>query len=258
MRINKLDHQTIIRMSPDVLETLTNSFEENLVTKVVARAKTNDAQRQVIRTIKRGYKEIKKNAPFPTWDLLGGAYPDFMNRLELDIECGEVIKDKEEEQKKKFEKISDNLPASFTQEDLDNNNANKLPPMLRIKELEAKNKRLSDKNKELEEENKQLKNAPPAQKEDDEVKRLTQEKEEMTIELLMPIFYNKEQDVREFLEKIDCRPDTEITDTVHEWVKARKISEKSKGRALWSILHAAKYYSSTESNWNTALRNHPK
>lgn len=91
-----------------------------------------------------------------------------------------------------------------------------------------------------------------------EVNRLTQEKEEMTIELLMPIFYNKEQDVREFLEKIDGRPDTEITDTVHEWVKARKISEKSKGRALWSILHAAKYYSSTESNWNTALRNHPK
>ncbi len=125
-------------------------------------------------------------------------------------------------------------------------------------QLNEESARLKEHVKELEEENKLLKNTSPTQKEDDEVKRLTQEKEEMTIELLMPIFYNKEQDVREFLEKIDGRPDTEITDTVHDFMKARKISEKSKGRALWSVLHAAKYYSSTESNWNTALRNHPK
>ncbi len=112
--------------------------------------------------------------------------------------------------------------------------------------------------KELEEENKQLKNAPHAQIEDDEVKRLTQEKEKMTIELLLPVFYNIEQDVKEFLNKIHDRQDTEIIDTVCEFLKARKISDKSKGRPLWRVLHAAKYYRATEANWNTALKNHPK
>lgn len=128
----------------------------------------------------------------------------------------------------------------------------------RFEELEAENKRLSEKNKELEEENKQLKNAPHAQIEDDEVKRLTQEKEKMTIELLLPVFYNIEQDVKEFLNKIHDRQDTEIIDTVCEFLKARKISDKSKGRPLWRVLHAAKYYRATEANWNTALKNHPK
>lgn len=131
----------------------------------------------------------------------------------------------------------------------------------RIKELESENEQLKEKNEELEAENQQLRNTPsvPSDIEQlkDEVKRLTQEKEEMIIELIMPIFYNNEQDVSDFLQKINGRPNTEITDTVFDLLKARKISDKSKGRPLWMILHAAKLYSATEQNWNAAIRTHP-
>ena len=91
----------------------------------------------------------------------------------------------------------------------------------------------------------------------DEEASAKKEKEDMIIELLIPIFYNNENDVKDFLNLINDRPDTEITDIVYKWVKERKISDKSYKRDLWRILHAAKLYSATESNWNTALRNHP-
>ena len=78
------------------------------------------------------------------------------------------------------------------------------------------------------------------------------------IELLQPIFFENENDVKEFLEKISGRQNNEITDLVYEWVyKERKISSKQYGTNLWKILHAFKYYNATLSNWNTALRNHP-
>ncbi len=131
----------------------------------------------------------------------------------------------------------------------------------RIDELEAENAQLKEKNEILEAKNQQLKDAPPVQSENeqlrDEIERLKQEKEEMIIELLKPIFYKSEEDVKEFLKKIDNNSDSVIADVVCEMIKERKISERSKGRVLWRILHAAKYYSSSESNWNTALRSHP-
>lgn len=131
----------------------------------------------------------------------------------------------------------------------------------RIDELEAENAQLKEKNETLETKNQQLKDASPVQFDNeqlgDEITRLKQEKEEMIIELIMPIFYNNVQDVRDFLQKINGRPNTEITDTVFNLVKARKISDKSKGRPLWMILHAAKLYSATEQNWNAAIRTHP-
>ena len=79
----------------------------------------------------------------------------------------------------------------------------------------------------------------------------------MIIELLKPIFYGDEQDVKDFLNKIDGRSDTEITDTVYEYLKVRKISDKSKNRPLWMVLHAARLYRATEQNWTKALREHP-
>lgn len=82
--------------------------------------------------------------------------------------------------------------------------------------------------------------------------------EEMTIELLTHIFYNNEDNVKEFLEKIKGFSDVEIIDVVHTWVKDKKISSKSYKRDLWRVLHAARLYTATESNWNTVLRNHPE
>lgn len=82
--------------------------------------------------------------------------------------------------------------------------------------------------------------------------------EEMTIELLLPIFYGSIENVQVFLQQIKGLSDVEITDLVHNSVKEKIISSKSYKRDLWRILHAAKLYSATESNWNTVLRNHPK
>ena len=78
--------------------------------------------------------------------------------------------------------------------------------------------------------------------------------EEMLVELLTPLFYNIEKDAREFLKKVSGMDDISIIDLVLKFLNERKISPSSKGRKLWLILHAAKIYSATESNWNTALR----
>lgn len=80
------------------------------------------------------------------------------------------------------------------------------------------------------------------------------EREEMLKELLLNIIH-KESDVEEFLELIDGRSDTEIVDIVKENAVRYKISNKMKNRPLWQILHAAKIYKTTESNWNAGLRN---
>lgn len=80
--------------------------------------------------------------------------------------------------------------------------------------------------------------------------REKKEKEDMIVELLLPIFYGIEKDVRDFLEKVKELEDTQITALVREWVELKKISDQSKRRKLWSVLHAARLYRSTESNWN--------
>ncbi len=89
-----------------------------------------------------------------------------------------------------------------------------------------------------------------------EVSRLAEEKEDLIVELLKPIFKKNEEVVREFLKIIEGKSDVEVSDVARKWVKDSKISDRSKNRPLWTILHAAKYYRTSESNWNTALRTH--
>ena len=115
-RINNLDYITFLNMSLEVLATLTNNFEEFLVTKLVTRFETNETQREVIRAIKKGYEKMRKDDPFSYWDLMGREYPGFMKRMELDIECGKVIKDEEEEQREFNEKIESH---TITKEEID-------------------------------------------------------------------------------------------------------------------------------------------
>lgn len=79
---------------------------------------------------------------------------------------------------------------------------------------------------------------------------------EMIVELLKPIFYGEENNVKEFLALIKDKTDIDITYNVSQWIKESKISNRSKGRPLWQVLHAAKFYRATEQNWNAALRNH--
>lgn len=92
-----------------------------------------------------------------------------------------------------------------------------------------------------------------------EIRQKDDEKTDILKELLVPIFYSREDDVMDFLDKINGLQDNEITDLVYEWThKERKISTKQCNSPLWKILHAFKYYKATSTNWDTALRNHPK
>lgn len=76
------------------------------------------------------------------------------------------------------------------------------------------------------------------------------------VEKLMPIFYNNEADVRQFLTEIHGMATEDITDLVNRWVKDKRISDYGNSRkgVLWGILHEAKLYSKSKSNWNERVR----
>ena len=118
----------------------------------------------------------------------------------------------------------------------------------RIKELEGE---LSEQKAENEELKKQLAECSSTLSDIEQ----TGEHNKMIIELLSHLMYGEVKIASSFLEKIRFMQDSEITDVVAEWVKENKISPKSCRRDLWRILHAAKLYEGTESNYNTAMRN---
>lgn len=92
-----------------------------------------------------------------------------------------------------------------------------------------------------------------------ENKKLSQQQDfsrEMTIELLSHIFYNDEKEASDFYNFVQGKDDLDIAQKALELKNQKKISSKSCGRDLWRILHAAKLYRATESNWNTYLRKH--
>lgn len=125
----------------------------------------------------------------------------------------------------------------------------------RIEELEKENEQLKEQHKKTEEAEAFSTNEKTVQLEK-EFEQLKTEREELIVDLLSGIFYSERNNVLEFLKKIDGKSDAEITDLVYEWSRkdVRKISDKSYKHQLWSILHAAKYYSATEQNWTAALR----
>lgn len=73
---------------------------------------------------------------------------------------------------------------------------------------------------------------------------------------LKPIFYNNEENVRRFLTEIRGMSTEGITDLVNKWVNDRLISNYGNSRKgeLWGILHKAKLYSKTKSNWNGRVK----
>lgn len=86
-----------------------------------------------------------------------------------------------------------------------------------------------------------------------DVEKLKKEKEDMIIELLTHIFYEDEKNARDFYERVIHMEDADITSLVKAWVP-EKISKKSCHRDLYRILHAAKIYEASESNWNQQLK----
>lgn len=247
-RIDRISGQHIVGMSNESLKMLTSNFKESLVRRLVSKGSSLRDQVLILDTIngtindyyRVNYSNIKD------WIINGR---EAVNNIRFDLECGILIT---------VGKETDDIGKEIS--DAENNTTAEKYSEKRAA-LEARIKELEEENKELKEQLTQkptaIENTEAMKSLEDENERLRKESEEMTIELLKSIFYETEKDVKEFLKKIDGRPDTEIIDTVCEFLNGRKISDKSKGRPLWKILHAAKYYSSTESNWNTALRNHP-
>lgn len=71
------------------------------------------------------------------------------------------------------------------------------------------------------------------------------------VEGLLPIFYNNEGDVREFIKEISGMSANDITDLVNQWVKDNRISNYGYSRKglLWEKLKEAGLYSKSRQNW---------
>jgi hypothetical protein len=70
---------------------------------------------------------------------------------------------------------------------------------------------------------------------------------------LKPIFYNDEAEANSFLSDIQHMKGKQITERVNQLVRARQISEISRKRELWSVLHEYGLYDKSESNWNSQV-----
>ena len=72
------------------------------------------------------------------------------------------------------------------------------------------------------------------------------------VDLLKPIFYNKEVDVRAFLKEIAGMKPKDITDLVNRWVMDKRISDYGNSRkgVLWETLHEAGLYKPSRQNWD--------
>ena len=74
------------------------------------------------------------------------------------------------------------------------------------------------------------------------------------VEKLKPMFYGQIEDAKAFLVSIQGMKPTQITDKVNQLVSEKKISEMSKHRDLWKVLHDCGIYDKSESNWNQQVK----
>lgn len=86
-RIKKLTVCTIERMSPETMRRVTDGFDESLVKNVVYIGTTNNEQRRIINAVKEKYNVWNKSNNF----LWIEKYPEFIEELQMDIECGIVV-----------------------------------------------------------------------------------------------------------------------------------------------------------------------
>ena len=80
------------------------------------------------------------------------------------------------------------------------------------------------------------------------------EQQQAVVERLKPIFYGQIDDAKAFLVSIQGMKPTQIIDKVNQLVQAKKISEMSKHRDLWKVLHDCGIYDKSESNWNQQVK----
>jgi len=92
-RIKGLNATIIERMSPDVMANLTDGFEEQLVREMLYTTHNNYEQRTIIKAVKTAYKNWKRSTDRYWGDLplFPEKYPQYMEELQMDIECGCVV-----------------------------------------------------------------------------------------------------------------------------------------------------------------------
>ena len=80
------------------------------------------------------------------------------------------------------------------------------------------------------------------------------EQQQDVVEKLKPMFYGQLEDAKAFLVSIQGMKPTQITDKVNQLVREKKISDMSKHRDLWKVLHDSGIYDKSESNWNQQVK----
>ena len=80
------------------------------------------------------------------------------------------------------------------------------------------------------------------------------EQQQDVVEKLKPMFYGQIEDAKAFLVSIQGMKPTQITDKVNQLVGEKKISDMSKHRDLWKVLHDCGIYDKSESNWNQQVK----
>ena len=80
------------------------------------------------------------------------------------------------------------------------------------------------------------------------------EQQQDVVEKLKPMFYGQIEDAKVFLVSIQGMKPTQITDKVNQLVSDKKISDMSKHRDLWKVLHDSGIYDKSESNWNQQVK----
>ncbi len=80
------------------------------------------------------------------------------------------------------------------------------------------------------------------------------EKDEEVINKLKPMFFGSEEEAKAFLVSIQGMKATQITEKVNQLVSEKKISDMSKHRDLWKVLHDCGVYERSESNWNMQVK----
>ena len=80
------------------------------------------------------------------------------------------------------------------------------------------------------------------------------EQQQDVVKKLKPMFYGQIEDAKAFLMSIQGMKPTQITDKVNQLVSDSKISDMSKHRDLWKVLHDCGIYDKSESNWNQQVK----
>ena len=80
------------------------------------------------------------------------------------------------------------------------------------------------------------------------------EQQQDVVEKLKPMFYGQLEDAKAFLVSIQGMKPTQITDKVNQLVSEKKISDMSKHRDLWKVLHDCGIYDKSESNWKQQVK----